>query len=120
MLFISFTAFSQHTLRATKYYPNYKGMGTITASGSKVNINSLRKGYVRWVALSQDMFKYYKFNDIIYVQCSNKHLNGFWIVKDKMNKRIKRGIDFMLHREEHIGFNTPIKVKIIKVTNTFK
>lgn len=114
MLFISFTAFGQYTLTATKYYPGYNGMGTITASGSKVDINSLKKGSVRWVALSRDMLKTFKYGDTIKVECENEHLSGYWVVKDKMHKRWKKKIDFMLPRKEKINFNKPIKVKIYK------
>lgn len=114
MLCISFTGFSQYSLQATKYYPGYKGMKTITADGSKINSNKLKNGNIRWVALSRDMLKEFKFGDTIRVESSNSYLNGYWVVKDKMHKRCKRKIDFMLHRNEQINFNKPMKVKIYK------
>ena len=99
ILFISFTAFGQYTLTATKYYPGHNGMGTITASGSKVNINSLNSGKIRWVALSHDLLKTFKYGDTIVVYSDNPYLNGLWIVKDKMHKRWKHKIDFMFPYE---------------------
>ena len=77
-------------LKATFYWPNHN-CGTITASGDKINNSKLKNNLIRWVALSDDMFRIYgfKLGDIIIVESDVvKELCGEWIVKDKMGKGI--------------------------------
>ena len=115
ILFVSFPIFSQHyTLTATKYYPGRGGLTWYTADGSRIEKDKLYNYELRWVALSHDMLKVFQYGDTILVDCENEYLKGLWIVKDKMHKRWKNRIDFMLPYGEKIGFDRPIKVKVEK------
>lgn len=111
-LCISSNVYSQYTLLATKYYPGKHGLGWYTADGSKISKKKLYDYELRWVALSHDMLKVFNYGDTVRVESDNPHLNGLWIVKDKMHKKYKKRIDFMLPHTEKINFNQPIKVKV--------
>lgn len=85
-----------------------------TADGSviksKDNVNKLR-----WVALSRDLMKdayrdklhnkkgqwkgQIQFGDTIQIISDNKELCGNWIVRDVLNKRFSKRIDFMQDKE---------------------
>lgn len=115
ILLTNFSVFSQHhILTATKYYPGTRGLTWYTADGSRIKKNKLHSYKLRWVALSPDMLKHFRYGDTILVECENKHLNGLWVVKDRMHNKKRSRIDFMLPYTENIGFNSPIKVKIRK------
>ena len=109
--------YSQHIVTATYYHagPKYK-LSWITASGKRINNTKLKNKQIRWVALSRDMFKYYKFGDIIKVESSNKQLNGLWVVMDKMGENRWRRIDFLTYDGETLGMKKPTKVRIWKYT----
>lgn len=105
---VALTAMGQkHTLRATKYHPGMGGAGWFTASGDRINNSKLKNYEIRWVALSPDMFSRYGFRlgDTIEVTCESvPKLNGLWIVKDKMGRRMRKRIDFLLPRGDNYGF----------------
>lgn len=115
---IGFVVFGQHTVSATKYYPGH-GCGWRTADGSKINIHRVNSGHDRWVALSHDMFKKgYKLGDVIIVKSKNPHLNGEWIVRDKMGPRARNRIDFLMTRTNSKHFAN-CKVVIKKKINAY-
>lgn len=73
----------------------------ITADQSEIDSVKLKKGELRWVALSRDLLKRWKgpinYGDTIYIHHSNDELRGNWIVHDCMNARYKNRIDFLAH-----------------------
>lgn len=104
-ILISINSYSQHRVLATYYNPTRKQCDKtplITADGSKINTVALRKGRIRWVALSRDMLRYYKYGDAIVVKSDDTRLNGIWHVKDTMNPRHKRRIDFLTHEKNFL------------------
>lgn len=84
-----------------------------TADGSIINPKKINK--LRWVALSRDLIKdvyrdkkfknknqwkgKIQFGDTITIVSDNKKLCGQWVVKDCMNKRFTKRVDFMQDRE---------------------
>lgn len=84
-----------------------------TADGTILKNKNINK--LRYVALSRDLIKdkyrdklhnvkgqwqgYIEFGDTIQVVSDNKALCGMWIVKDVMNKRFSKKIDFMQDKE---------------------
>jgi len=84
-----------------------------TADGTNLKGKNINK--LRYVALSRDLIKdefrdklhnvkgqwkgYVKFGDTIIVVSDNKELCGEWVVKDVMNKRFSKKIDFMQDKE---------------------
>lgn len=108
MIAISGTVIAQeYTLSATKYHPGMGGAGWVTASGERINNTKLKNYEIRWVALSHDMFnKGFRMGDTIEVTCDRvPKLNGKWVVKDKMGKRLRMKIDFLLPRGDNYGFS---------------
>ena len=79
----------------------------VTASGDRINYDKLKNYQIRWVALSHDMFNQHGFRlgDVIIVESdSNPAINGEWVVKDKMGKRLRKRIDFLTPRGDKYNF----------------
>lgn len=106
---ITSSAQTKTTLSATQYHPPYHGART--ASGSKIDVENVKSGKTRWVAMSRDMLKVYPIGTRIHVK-SKKHpeLNGEWIVQDKMGSRHKKCIDFLLAKGKSKLGRTEVEV----------
>jgi hypothetical protein len=83
----------------------------ITGDGSIINPDIASE--LRWIAISQDMldceYRYsllsdkssnlfkgkIKYGDSIWIESSNKKINGWWIAHDTKNKRYRNTIDFL-------------------------
>ena len=84
----------------------------VTSDGSKINLHHLKKGKIKWCAISRDL---------LYLFPKNKpkqvYIEGFGVyeVKDVMNKRFKHRIDILIHPKDsrRISINK-VKVKILK------
>jgi len=64
-----------------------------------------------WIAVSRDLLKHFPFNSVVLVSETNKY-NGIYIVKDLMNSRHSKAIDFMIldtTRAVHVWKNIKIK-----------
>ena len=72
-----------YKLHATKYHPGQGGAGWVTASGDRINYDKL-KNYVE--------------------SETTPSLNGEWVVKDKMGKRLRKRIDFLTPRGDKYNF----------------
>jgi 3D (Asp-Asp-Asp) domain-containing protein len=91
---------------------------TLTASGIRININNLRKGKIRYISVSRDLLKRYKYGSYISIKSCIPHYNGCWKIVDTMNKRFKNKIDFLQHTKDR---NKPPKtVNIIWTKNYYK
>ena len=102
-------SFSVHKKRKTEikvdatYYNPAKNQcdndPLVTASNDKISLSKLRKKQIRWIACSRDLIKRWggklHYGDTVYVESKNKNLCGYWVVKDSMNKRYKKRIDFL-------------------------
>ena len=115
-IMINVANFNSHDVIATYYNPTVNQCDSnplITADGSKINLDKLKKKQIRWIAVSRDLLDHYKYGDKVLVRSNNKVLNGVWIVKDTMNKRHKRRIDILTHEKNLL--DKPVKVKIYKL-----
>jgi len=74
-----------------------------TASGDWICLDSLRDGKIRWIAISRDMHKRYggefEFGQIVTIKSKHEYLNGEWVIKDLMNERFTKRIDFLQCKE---------------------
>ena len=91
---------------ATVYHPvpeQTDDTPNITADGTRIEIDNASD--YRYIAVSRDLHKRYggnfDFNDIVYI--NSDELSGFYIIKDLMNKRFTKRIDF-LHSPETPAF----------------
>lgn len=76
----------------------------MTASGKKIDLDKLDSGELRYVAVSRDLLKQYKYGDVVEVFISEGHpYNGSWIVADTMHKRWTNKIDLLLSKHQKVG-----------------
>ena len=69
----------------------------ITASNSIIDASNPQKH--RWIAVSRDLEKLgYTFGVRVCVEGAG-NLDGIWTVQDRMNKRFKNRIDFLVNKE---------------------
>lgn len=113
LLFIPLSLYGQFNVTATYYHAGPKhGLSWHTASGKKIDIKKLNSGKLRWVALSRDLLRHYKYGDTITVISDNPKVNGKWIVMDKMGKHHRKRIDFLTPKGVNLGLDKPLKIKI--------
>lgn len=75
-----------------------------TASGKKIDLNKLNRGELRYVAVSRDLLKEYKYGDMVDVYISDGHpYNGTWVVADTMHRRWNNKIDLLVGRNQKAG-----------------
>lgn len=79
------------------------GTPYVTASNEVIDTNLLNSYQLRWVAISRDLKNYYNFGDTIIVRSENEKINGEWIVKDLMNSRFRRYVDFLVPFDDTLG-----------------
>lgn len=103
-------------VKGTRYHPG-GGLRWHTASGDRIDNEKLKKREIKWVAASPDIFAAgFKMGDTILVECkSTPQLNGKWVIKDKMGKRTRRMIDFLMARGDNYGLHGNTSLTITKV-----
>lgn len=68
----------------------------ITASGKEIDIELLERGELRWIAVSRDLLRIYKYGDIVRITCDHDpSINGDYEITDTMHKRFKNKIDLL-------------------------
>lgn len=83
-----------------------------TASLKKIN-KSNPQGH-RWIAVSRDLEPLgFTFGTKVKVEGAGK-LDGIWTVEDRMNKRWKKRIDFLVNKNMKGGKWEDVKLTIIK------
>lgn len=109
--------------RATRYNPVKSQCDSdplTTADNSKINLKKLRKGEIRWCALSRDLLKRwggdFNYGDTIFVYSeSTPIVSGWWVIHDTMNRRYKNSMDFLLPKNSY-KFGV---IKDLKIINNF-
>ena len=85
----------------------------ITADGSKINLNKLKRKQIRWCAVSRDLkplFTKGKPKRIRIEGCPQ--LNGVWEVRDYTNARFNHRVDILIHPQDRTRF----KYNNVKIT----
>ena len=68
----------------------------ITASGKEIDIELLEKGELKWIAVSRDLLRIYKYGDIVRITCDHDpSINGDYEITDTMHERFENKIDFL-------------------------
>jgi len=71
----------------------------ITASNKRININQLKHGKLRWMALSRNMLGRWggklNYGDTVTLHANDPSIDGDWIIQDTMNKRFKNRGDLL-------------------------
>lgn len=68
----------------------------ITASGKEINIELLEKGELKWIAISRDLLRIYKYGDIVRITCDHDpSINGDYEITDTMHERFENTVDLL-------------------------
>lgn len=68
----------------------------ITADNSKICLNNLNAGKLKWIAVSRDLRKHFKYGEKVIIKCDHDpSINGEYEVHDTMNPRYTRTIDLL-------------------------
>jgi 3D (Asp-Asp-Asp) domain-containing protein len=83
----------------------------ITADGSIIDTNRVDK--LRWIAISRDLNLHYKMGEKVYISGVGKGYDGIWTIRDRMNKRFKKKIDFLISKERKANLFKNVKISKI-------
>ncbi len=84
----------------------------VTSDGSKINLRHLKRGGIKWCAISRDLLYLFPKNRPKRVSIEGY---GIYEVKDVMNKRHKHRIDILIHPKDSKRISIKhVKVKILK------
>lgn len=71
----------------------------VTASNSRIDKAKLINQEIRWMALSRNLLKRWNgkfhYGDTVMVNSGDPAIDGFWIIKDSMNRRYKNYGDLL-------------------------
>ncbi len=95
------------TVSASVYHPEPSQTDStpfITADGSR--INKRHPGKHRWIAVSRDLHSRWggqlNFGDSLWVSGISEDMDGLYIVRDTMNRRIRNQIDILVGRKDGV------------------
>lgn len=98
---------SSRKVTATIYNPTREQCDSdplVTADNSKICLKTLNSGNLRWIAVSRDLKKHYKYGSKVYLESkSNPKINGVWEVHDIMHPRYKNRIDLLMPKSVKKG-----------------
>lgn len=112
----SISSIKQHYVIGTYYNPVVEQTDIDclhTANMSFIDTVALKNYQLRWVAISRDLLEHYNLNDTIMVYSDNHRINGLWIIKDVMNKKYQKRIDFLVPLDDTLQIGK-IALKIEK------
>lgn len=105
-----------YNVAATVYHPDPLQCDsdyTITADGSE--IDTLNPSKHRWIAVSRDMLVKHggilEFGDSVLVEGTCSRLDGVHIVRDVMNKRYEKRIDFLVAKDDIYGMWEDVRLE---------
>ena len=81
----------------------------ITADGTKIDMKKLKRGKIKYCAVSRDLLRYIPFGSVIHIEG-----HGYYEVRDTMNKRFNHYIDILQHKSQKNFKKEKIRVKVIK------
>lgn len=78
----------------------------ITASNSRIDTHKLQQQQIRWMALSRDLLKRWNgkfhYGDTVLLTAGDPAIDGYWVIKDSMNKRYKNHGDLLFDSEVRV------------------
>lgn len=89
------------------------GNHLVTADGSVIDTKKVEDGTIKWVAVSRDMLKEFKYGDKIEIISSDPLISGIYEIHDTMSKRFERHIDILMPDRIKTGKWT-VKIRKIK------
>lgn len=95
-----------HVVTVTRYNPVKEQCNsdpTTTADNSKINKRKLKNGQLRWVAVSRDLKKKYKYGDKLIIKSDDPSINGVYEIHDLMNSRYTNRVDILTDEGADMG-----------------
>jgi len=88
----------------------------ITADNSKIDLDKLRQGKIRWVAVSRDLLDKYNYGNTIELTVvkGNRRINGRYIVHDTMNPRFTNRVDILTPLGAPMDVWSDVRIKKIE------
>ena len=83
----------------------------VTADNSIIDTN--RVDELRWIAISRDLNKHYKMGEKVMVSGIGNGYDGIWTIRNKMNKRFKKKIDFLISKGRKANLFKNVKISKI-------
>ena len=104
------------TVSASVYFPvpgQTDSTPFITADGSRINEENPKKH--RWIAVSRDLHSRWggeiSYGDSLQVTGLSNELDGLYIVRDVMNRRIRNRIDILVGKDDKVmGFWDDVQI----------
>lgn len=88
----------------------------ITADNSKINLEKLNSGELKWIAVSRDLLSYVDYGSKVHIRSKkDPKINGVYIVKDRLNSRFTKRIDILKPINENLGKWDDVELEIIGV-----
>jgi 3D (Asp-Asp-Asp) domain-containing protein len=96
-----------HRVAASVYFPDEAQTDSqplITADGSQIDREKVKTH--RWIAVSRNLLKRWggklQYGDTLQVAGISAELDGIYIIRDTMNRRLKNTIDILVGRTDNI------------------
>ena len=88
----------------------------VTADNSTIDLKKLKKGQLRWVAVSRNLLGTYKYGEVIELKTTSgsTRINGRYIVHDTMNPRFTNRIDILTAVGEPMDMWCEVRVRKIE------
>lgn len=95
----------KYTVSATVYnalVEQCNGNPLITADGSRIDKAALNRGEIKWIAISRDLKKYFKYGEVVYI--TGGYGDGFYEIHDTMHSKWSKKIDFLVPDSVRAGY----------------
>ena len=86
-----------------------EGNPFVTADGTKINLQKLEKGHLRYVAVSRDLLWAIPYGSIIRIEG-----HGEFEVRDTMNERFSHYVDILQDRKKKNFKKENIKIEVVR------
>jgi 3D (Asp-Asp-Asp) domain-containing protein len=81
----------------------------ITADGTKIDIRKLKRGKIKYCAVSRDLLWCIPLGSVVHIEG-----HGYYEVRDTMNERFNHYIDILQHKSQKNFKKERIRVEVIK------
>lgn len=81
----------------------------ITADGTKIDLKKLKKGKIKYCAVSRDLLWCIPLGSVVHIEG-----HGYYEVRDTMNERFDHYIDILQHTSQKNFKKSKVRVEVIK------
>ena len=81
----------------------------ITADGTKIDVKKLKKGKIKYCAVSRDLLWCIPLGSVVHIEG-----HGYYEVRDTMNERFDHYIDILQHKSQKNFKKEKIRVEVVK------